>query len=192
LVVGNDAPCSARYAKMLRLPLCGSAVKEALRTNVLRWLGRCRCWRRPRASHSFLEASSWSCLYRCECHAISGRNPKLLWSGRRRHLCRYLLGGAALESLTLVERQVYGSCTGLLRARSGGRRGGGSGRWMYAEAAASDGHATAALWGRPVALHGMGGDLVLRGWRVRLPGRGVFARLSLNQSCGRGFCTIVP
>ena len=47
----------------------------------------------------------------------------------------------------------------------------GSGRWMYAEAAASDGHATAVLWGRSAALLGMGGDLVLRGWPVRRLGR---------------------
>ena len=49
------------------------------------------------------------------------------------------------------------------RGLGGGSRGGGSGRWKYAEAAASDGDATAALWGRFVALHGLGGDLVLQG-----------------------------
>ena len=59
----------------------------------------------------------------------------------------------------------------LVVCRGGGCRSGGSGRWMYAEAAASDGHATAVLWGRSAALLGMGGDLVLRGWPVRRLGR---------------------
>ena len=49
------------------------------------------------------------------------------------------------------------------RGLGGGSRGGGSGRWKYAEAAASDGDATTALWGRFVTLHGLGGDLVLQG-----------------------------
>ena len=57
------------------------------------------------------------------------------------------------------------------RDGGGGGRGGGSGRWMYAEAAASDGHATTVLWGRSAVLLGMGGDLVLRGWPVRRLGR---------------------
>ena len=59
----------------------------------------------------------------------------------------------------------------LVVCRDGGCRSGGSGRWMYAEAAASDGHATAVLWGRSAALLDMGGDLVLRGWPVRRLGR---------------------
>ena len=83
--------------------------------------------------------------------------------GRRRQLCRYLLGGTALKAMTFVEWWSHGNGAELRRRQGDGGRGGGSGRWMYAEAAASDSDATVPLWGRVAVVHCFGGGLVLCG-----------------------------
>ena len=57
---------------------------------------------------------------------------------RRRQSRRYLLGGAAWEVLFLVGRRVREGRVGWLCGLDGGCRGGGPGRWLCAEAAASE------------------------------------------------------
>ena len=106
-------------------------------------------------SCSFLKASSLSDIScRREYHVNPGENLSSFGAGGEDTYVipssRYLPGGAALESLKPVAREV---CDGYTSSavKGGGSRGGDSGRWMDAEAAASDGFDAMVAWGSAMA-----------------------------------------
>src|SRR4051794_25177650 len=101
----------------------------------------------------------------CCCHTSTIRilpgETLDLWVGRRQHFSVvYLLGSSSRSSAPASE--TSGSC---------GCRSGGSGWYMCAEAAASEGNAVVALWGGAAAPYYLGVDLVLHGQRARRPVR---------------------
>ena len=100
-----------------------------------------------------------------------GENPSSIGAGGGGNYVVTFLEAPPWKQMTFVEWWSHGSGAELRRRRGDGGRGGGSGRWMYAEEAASDSDVMVPLWGRVAVVHCFGGDLVLRGQRGRRPGR---------------------
>jgi hypothetical protein len=117
-VFGVDCkvPCSAGCTHVLRAPMRGPTARIILQAKALLRLRPVPMTAVPSGvvflSEGVIVEISLSPQLSCDLRV----KTQALWSGRRQHLCRYLLEGVALESLTCGATGC-GSCVGLLCGR---------------------------------------------------------------------------